>query len=71
MKINVHTHYQPESVLEIVKPYGITMEQRPEGWFFKSGSVEYSIPGTPSTFWEKGFPARLRIWMPRESTSTF
>ncbi len=60
MKINVHTHYQPESVLKIVEPYGITMEQRPEGWFFKSGSVEYSIPGTPETFWGAGLSGQIR-----------
>jgi aminocarboxymuconate-semialdehyde decarboxylase len=59
MKINVHTHYQPESVLEIVKPYGITMEQRPEGWFFRSGSVEYSIPGTAATFWGSGLGGQI------------
>lgn len=53
--INVHTHYQPQSVLPIIEPYGIEMVTTPEGaWHFRSGNVEYNIPGTPEKFWGRG-----------------
>ena len=38
--INVHTHHQPRSVLEIVRPYGIEMTTRDGGWYFRSGELE-------------------------------
>ena len=46
--INVHTHFQPESVLSIVEPYGIEMTRGADGrsWYFRSGDVEYQLPGT-------------------------
>jgi aminocarboxymuconate-semialdehyde decarboxylase len=52
--INVHTHYQPESVLSIVEPYDIEMSFRDGGWYFRSGTVEYRVPGTPEKFWGHG-----------------
>ncbi len=58
--INVHTHYQPQSVLSIVEPYGIEMVTGPDGgWHFKSGRVEYNIPGTPEKFWGRGLAGQL------------
>jgi aminocarboxymuconate-semialdehyde decarboxylase len=53
--INVHTHYQPGSVLPIIEPYGIKMVTGADGsWRFRSGDIEYNIPGTPGTFWGTG-----------------
>jgi aminocarboxymuconate-semialdehyde decarboxylase len=52
--INVHTHYQPRSVLEIVRPYGIEMTTRNGDWYFRTGDVEYTVPGTPDRFWGEG-----------------
>lgn len=55
--INVHTHFQPESVLPIVAPYGIEMSMGADGesWYFRTGNVEYLLPGVSkegkSTFW--------------------
>jgi aminocarboxymuconate-semialdehyde decarboxylase len=57
--INVHTHYQPRSVLEIVRPYGIEMTTRDGGWYFRSGDVEYTVPGTPERFWGDGLHAQI------------
>jgi predicted TIM-barrel fold metal-dependent hydrolase len=59
--INVHTHYQPESVLPIVEPYGIEMTSGEEGkgWYFRSGDVTYSIPSTASKFWGTGLGEQL------------
>lgn len=33
--VNVHTHFQPESVLALVAPYGIEMTAGPDGksWY--------------------------------------
>jgi aminocarboxymuconate-semialdehyde decarboxylase len=58
--INVHTHFQPESVLSIVEPYGIEMTRGADGksWYFRSGDVEYLLPGTgpdgTNKFWGAG-----------------
>lgn len=56
--INVHTHFQPESVLPIVAPYGIEMSRGADGqsWYFRSGNVEYTLPGgsTANKFWGAG-----------------
>ena len=58
--INVHTHFQPESVLPIVAPYGIEMTPGDDGksWYFRSGDVEYYLPGQGrdgiSKFWGAG-----------------
>jgi len=52
--INVHTHYQPGSVLDIVRPYGIEMTTRDGNWYFRSGDIEYTVPGTGDRFWGKG-----------------
>ncbi len=52
--INVHTHYQPRTVLDIVRPYGIEMTTRDGGWYFRSGELEYRVPGTPDQFWGDG-----------------
>ncbi|WP_262699581.1 MULTISPECIES: amidohydrolase family protein [Streptomyces] len=58
--VNVHTHFQPESVLPIVEPYGIEMTAGEDGksWYFRSGDVEYYLPGTGpdgiSKFWGAG-----------------
>jgi aminocarboxymuconate-semialdehyde decarboxylase len=58
--INVHTHFQPESVLHIVAPYGIEMTRGADGksWYFRTGDVEYLLPGTGpdglNTFWGAG-----------------
>lgn len=51
--INVHTHYQPESVLEIVKPYDIEMIDKDGAWYFRSGNAEYLLPKSTGTskFW--------------------
>jgi len=51
--INVHTHYQPESVLEIVKPYDIEMVDKDGAWYFRSGNAEYLLPKSTGTakFW--------------------
>jgi aminocarboxymuconate-semialdehyde decarboxylase len=58
--VNVHTHFQPESVLPLVEPYGITMRSTPEGaWYFRSGNVEYSIPGSSEKFWGRGLGGQL------------
>jgi aminocarboxymuconate-semialdehyde decarboxylase len=57
--INVHTHYQPGSVLDIVKPYGIEMTTRDGAWYFRSGDLEYSVPGTPESFWGDGVHRQL------------
>lgn len=67
--INVHTHYQPESVLPIVAPHGIEMVRRegPDGesWHFRSGDVEYNIPGVGPEFWGSGLDATV-AWMDAE-----
>ena len=52
--INVHTHDQPGSVLDIVKPYGIEITTRDGAWYFGSGDLEYSVRGTPESFWGDG-----------------
>jgi aminocarboxymuconate-semialdehyde decarboxylase len=57
--INVHTHYQPRSVLDIVRPYGIEMTMRDGGWYFRSGELEYRVPGTPERFWGDGVHEQL------------
>ena len=58
--INVHTHYQPGSVLPIIEPYGIEMVTAPDGsWHFRSGDVEYNIPGTPDKFWGSGLGGQI------------
>lgn len=59
--INVHTHYQPESVLEIVKPYDIEMIDRDGDWYFRSGSAEYLVPnsGGLSKFWGQNLDAQI------------
>ena len=57
--INVHTHYQPRSVLEIVRPYGIEMTTRNGNWYFRSGDVEYTVPGTPERFWGDGLHEQI------------
>ena len=58
--VNVHTHFQPESVLSLVEPYGITMRRTEEGaWYFRSGSVEYSIPGSSEKFWGRGLAGQI------------
>ncbi|HET9103913.1 MAG TPA: amidohydrolase family protein [Solirubrobacteraceae bacterium] len=58
--INVHTHYQPASVLPIIEPYGISMTTGPDGgWHFRSGDVEYNIPTTPDKFWGSGLGGQI------------
>ena len=57
--INVHTHYQPASVLGIVEPYGIEMTIRDGAWYFRSGDIEYSVPGTPDKFWGSGVDEQI------------
>lgn len=57
--INVHTHYQPGTVLDIVRPYGIEMTTRDGGWYFRSGELEYRVPGTPDQFWGEGVHAQI------------
>ena len=58
--INVHTHYQPGSVLPIIEPYGIEMVTGPDGgWHFRSGNVEYNIPGSPEKFWGRGLGGQI------------
>jgi len=57
--VNVHTHYQPRSVLDIVRPYGIEMTTRDGAWYFRSGSVEYTVPGTPERFWGDGLHGQI------------
>ena len=59
--INVHTHFQPESVLPLVAPYGIEMTTGPDGksWYFRSGSVEYLLPGGSTKFWGAGLGEQL------------
>jgi aminocarboxymuconate-semialdehyde decarboxylase len=57
--VNVHTHYQPASVLSIVEPYGIEMTTRDGAWYFRSGDVEYSVPGTPDRFWGHGLHEQI------------
>ena len=58
--VNAHTHFQPESVLPLVEPYGITMRRTPEGaWYFRSGNAEYSIPGSSKKFWGRGLGDQL------------
>ena len=54
--VNVHTHFQPESVLALVAPYGIEMTTGPDGksWYFRSGAVEYLLPTGSSKFWGAG-----------------
>jgi len=54
--INVHTHFQPESVLPLVAPYGIEMTAGPDGksWYFRSGNVEYLLPTGSNKFWGSG-----------------
>ena len=54
--INVHTHFQPESVLALVAPYGIEMTAGPDGksWYFRSGNVEYLLPTGSNKFWGSG-----------------
>lgn len=61
--INVHTHYQPGSVLPIIEPYGIQMVTGPDGgWHFRSGNVEYNIPGLREKFWGGGLGDRSPRW---------
>ena len=69
--INVHTHYQPRSVLDIVKPYSIEMTTRDGGWYFRSGDLEYRVPGTPENFGERVCTSRFRSWTRTGSTCTF
>ena len=58
--VNVHTHFQPESVLAVVEPYDITMRRTEDGaWYFRSGSVEYSIPGSSEKFWGRGLAGQI------------
>jgi aminocarboxymuconate-semialdehyde decarboxylase len=58
--INVHTHYQPQSVLPIIEPYGIKMVTAGDGsWHFRSGDVEYNIPGTSEQFWGRGLGGQI------------
>jgi aminocarboxymuconate-semialdehyde decarboxylase len=61
--VNVHTHYQPESVLPLVAAHGIEMVRRegPAGpsWHFRSGDVEYNIPGVGDEFWGTGLGSRI------------
>jgi aminocarboxymuconate-semialdehyde decarboxylase len=59
--VNVHTHYQPESVLPLVEPYGIEMTsgEGGSGWYFRSGDVTYSIPSTASKFWGTGLGEQI------------
>ncbi|MBV9047756.1 MAG: amidohydrolase [Chloroflexi bacterium] len=54
--VNVHTHFQPESVLALVAPYGIEMTTGPDGksWYFRSGDVEYLLPTGSTKFWGSG-----------------
>jgi aminocarboxymuconate-semialdehyde decarboxylase len=54
--VNVHTHFQPESVLALVAPYGIEMTTGPDGksWYFRSGDVEYLLPTGSTKFWGAG-----------------
>jgi aminocarboxymuconate-semialdehyde decarboxylase len=54
--VNVHTHFQPGSVLPIVEPYGIEMTKGPDGksWYFRSGNVEYLLPTGSDKFWGAG-----------------
>lgn len=54
--VNVHTHFQPESVLPLVEPYGIEMTTGPDGksWYFRSGDVEYLLPAGSTRFWGAG-----------------
>lgn len=53
--INVHTHFQPEAALDVVAPYGIEMTQDNEqNWTFRSGNLEYRVPGIPENFWGRG-----------------
>lgn len=57
--VNAHTHYQPRSVLDIVRPYGIEMTTRDGGWYFRSGELEYRVPGTPEKFWGDGVDQQI------------
>ena len=58
--INVHTHFQPEAALDVVKPYGIEMVQdENDNWVFRSGSVEYKVPGVGGGFWGRTLDFQL------------
>jgi aminocarboxymuconate-semialdehyde decarboxylase len=59
--VNVHTHFQPESVLPLVAPYGIEMTMGPDGksWYFRSGDVEYLLPTGSSKFWGGGLGEQI------------
>jgi aminocarboxymuconate-semialdehyde decarboxylase len=59
--VNVHTHFQPESVLPLVEPYGIEMTTGPDGksWYFRSGNVEYLLPGGSTKFWGAGLGEQI------------
>ncbi len=58
--INVHTHFQPEAALEVVKPYGIEMIQdEDDNWIFRSGSIEYKVPGVGGGFWGADLDGQL------------
>jgi aminocarboxymuconate-semialdehyde decarboxylase len=59
--VNVHTHFQPESVLALVAPYGIEMTMGPDGksWYFRSGDVEYLLPTGSSRFWGAGLGEQI------------
>jgi aminocarboxymuconate-semialdehyde decarboxylase len=59
--VNVHTHFQPESVLPLVEPYGIEMTTGPDGksWYFRSGDVEYLLPGGSTKFWGAGLGEQI------------
>jgi aminocarboxymuconate-semialdehyde decarboxylase len=59
--VNVHTHFQPESVLPLVAPYGIEMTRGPDGssWYFRSGDVEYLLPTGSEKFWGSGLGEQI------------
>ena len=54
--VNLHTHFQPESVLALVAPYGIEMTTGLGGksWYFRSGDVGYLLPTGSTQFWGAG-----------------
>ncbi|MCW2995508.1 MAG: Aminocarboxymuconate-semialdehyde decarboxylase [Conexibacter sp.] len=58
--IDTHTHFQPRAVLDVVAPFGITMTERADGrYLFRSGDLEYVIPGSPNAFWGDGLADRV------------
>ena len=57
--VNVHTHYQPRRCSASSSPYGIEMTTRDGAWYFRSGDVEYSVPGRPSASGAHGLHAQI------------